>query len=72
MVVINFLMKTLCVLVLLTCILIALVGSLWVLRVVVDWWLDVDYVKAIKELLLKNKSIDEIAVDLKKRRKNKS
>ena len=26
-------------------------GCLWVLRVVIDWWLDIDYVKKIKEWL---------------------
>lgn len=66
---INFLIKALCIILLVTCILIAIIGSLWVLRVAIDWWLDVDYVKAIKSLLVKNKSIDEIAVELKQRRK---
>lgn len=29
--------------------LIILVGCLWLLRVAIDWWLDIDYVKKIKE-----------------------
>lgn len=29
--------------------LVVLVGFLWVLRVALDWWLDIDYVKKIKE-----------------------
>lgn len=28
-----------------------LAGALWVLRVAVDWWLDIDYVKKIKEFI---------------------
>lgn len=28
--------------------LIPLVGTLWVLRVAIDWWLEVDYVKAVR------------------------
>lgn len=28
-------------------------GCLWVLRVVIDWWLDIDYVEKIKEWLKK-------------------
>lgn len=26
-----------------------LVGCLWLLRVITEWWLDIDYVKKIKE-----------------------
>lgn len=31
--------------------LIILVGCLWLLRVAIDWWLDLDYVKKIKEFI---------------------
>ena len=33
-----------------------LVGVLWVLRVAVDWWLDIDYVKKIKEWISNEQS----------------
>ena len=26
-----------------------LAGCLWLLRVAIDWWLDIDYIKKIKE-----------------------
>lgn len=29
--------------------LLVLTGCLWLLRVALDWWLDIDYVKKIKE-----------------------
>ena len=32
------------------------VGCLWLLRVVIDWWLDIDYVKKIKEWIGKGDS----------------
>lgn len=28
-----------------------LVGCLWLLRVIIDWWLDLDYVKKLKEFM---------------------
>ena len=28
-----------------------LVGCLWILRVMIDWWLDIDYVRKMKEWL---------------------
>lgn len=46
---VRYLFDTLMVLILFTAIEIALVGSLWVLRVVIDWWLDVDYVEVLKK-----------------------
>lgn len=33
---------------------IVIVGLLWVLRVAIDWWLDIDYVVKIKEWIKKN------------------
>ena len=36
-------------LILVTIMQIFLVGCLWVLRVAIDWWLDVDYVEVIKK-----------------------
>lgn len=35
---------------------IAIVLMLWVLRVAIDWWLDIDYVEKINEWL-KNKKL---------------
>lgn len=29
------------------------VGCLWVLRVAIDWWLDIDYVERIKQWMKK-------------------
>jgi len=40
-------------LILLTIFQILLVGCLWVLRVVIDWWLDIDYVEKLKQFIRK-------------------
>lgn len=39
--------------ILLTIMQIVEVGCLWLLRVVIDWWLDIDYVKKLKEWIEK-------------------
>ena len=36
---------------------IVIIGELWVLRVAIEWWLDVDYVKRIEEWIRKKKSM---------------
>lgn len=33
---------------------IVIIGLFWVLRVAIDWWLDIDYVVKIKEWIKKN------------------
>ena len=35
-----------------------LVGCLWLLRVALDWWLDIDYVKKIKEWVNEQSNTD--------------
>ena len=35
---------------------IVIIGELWVLRVAIDWWLDIDYVKRIEEWIRKKGS----------------
>lgn len=32
---------------------IVIIGELWVLRVAIEWWLDIDYVRKIEEWLKK-------------------
>ena len=49
MIVVRFLWYTLCIIFLFACMLIVIVGTLWVLRVSVYWWLEVDYVEKIKQ-----------------------
>ena len=34
-----------------------IIGELWVLRVAIEWWLDVDYVKRIEEWIRKKRSM---------------
>lgn len=34
-----------------------IIGELWVLRVAIDWWLDIDYVKRIEEWIRKKRSM---------------
>ena len=46
---INFMLKTVAFIFLLIMFLIVITGGLWVLRVMVYWWLDIDYVQKIKE-----------------------
>lgn len=51
--VIKFLWDMMLIILLLTCNMIVIVGSLWVLRVAIDWWLNIDYVEWIKKWLEK-------------------
>ena len=32
---------------------IVIIGELWVLRVAIEWWLDVDYVKKVEQWIMK-------------------
>lgn len=36
---------------------IVIIGELWVLRVAIEWWLDVDYVKRIEQWIMKKRSM---------------
>ena len=36
---------------------IVIIGELWVLRVAIEWWLDIDYVKRIEEWIRKKRSM---------------
>lgn len=47
-IIIEFLFSLLVGILLITMLLITVIGSLWVLRVAVDWWLEIDYVKETK------------------------
>ena len=38
--------------------LIVLAGCMWLLRVALDWWLDIDYVKKLKEWVNEQSNID--------------
>lgn len=51
--IISFLWYASLAILLLTCLLIVVAGSLWVLRVVVNWWLDVDYVEEFRKWIKK-------------------
>ena len=35
------------------------VGCLWVLRVMIDWWLDIDYVKKAEEWIKRKEKHDK-------------
>lgn len=48
MAVIKFLFTGIMSFILLIAYLIVVIGGLWVLRVAIDWWLDIDYVKKLK------------------------
>ena len=49
MAVVRFLFYFMLCIILFVGILVAIVGGLWILRMVIDWWLDIDYVEKIKE-----------------------
>lgn len=36
---------------------IVIVGLLWVLRIAIDWWLDIDYVEKIKKWIKKHEEL---------------
>lgn len=47
----SFLLHTTLFLILLIAFLVVLIGGLWVLRVAIFWWLEIDYVESIKRRL---------------------
>ena len=48
---VRFVWYALCVIFLFSCMLIVITGTLWVLRVTIYWWFEVDYVEEIKKRL---------------------
>lgn len=55
MALIKLLWDMLLIVLLLTSLLLVCIGSLWVLRVAIDWWLNVDYVEVIKRWIHDNR-----------------
>lgn len=51
--IVRFLANGILSVLLLTVFEIVTIGSLWVLRVAIDWWLDVDYVTVLKRWIKK-------------------
>lgn len=48
MALVNLLWQLLLITILFICLSMVIVGGLWVLRVAIRWWLDVDYVEELK------------------------
>lgn len=55
MIAVRFLWNTLMIITLLIALLIVIIGGLWVLRIAVFWWLEIDYVEEAKKYLRREK-----------------
>lgn len=72
MIIVRFLWYALLIILLLTCLSIVVIGSLWVLRVAVYWWLDTDYVEWLKKKITELRKRWKDAKTLQRRNHNRS